>query len=423
MDATFFKNNRKNLLETLKTDSLTVLFAGKAPSKSADEDYPFVPNRHFYYLTGIASPNVIYVAVKDDSGVKEHLFIEKADPLMEKWVGKTITKEEAQKASGLETVHDIDTFEKFIQQQLFQNPYEHLYLDLEKRTMDSAETASSHYAKKITTGYPQLAVHNLYHQIAEMRVIKTEEEIELIKEAGHITSEGIKMVLSHAKPGMKEYQIEAYFNFVLKSHGVKDFAFNTICASGKNATVLHYVENDDTAEDGELVLLDLGAQHGFYSSDISFTFPLNGKFSERQKLYYNIVLNTLHEATALIKPGLKFAELNTFTKKRLAEECIKTGLIEKEEEISDYYFHGVSHFLGLDTHDVGSYKDRVLEPGMVLTVEPGLYIPQEEIGIRIEDDVLVTEDGYEVLTDNLPRTVEEIENFMAESKSENKQEA
>lgn len=418
MDATFFQNNRKKLLEGLNSDSLTVLFAGKAPAKTADEEYSFVPNRHFYYLTGIASPNVIYAAVKDGSDVKEHLFIEKADPLLEKWVGKTISKQEAQEASGLETVHDIDTFEKFIQQLLFQNPLEHLYLDLEKRSMDAADTASSHYAKKITAGYPQLAVHNLYHTIAEMRVFKTEEEIELIKEAGHITSEGIKMVLSHAKPGMKEYQIEAYFNFVLKSHGVKDFAFNTICASGKNATVLHYVANDDTAEDGELVLLDLGAQYGFYSSDISFTFPLNGEFNDRQKLFYNIVLKTLNEATALIKPGRKFAELNEFTKKMLADECIKVGLIKNPEEISEYYFHGVSHFLGLDTHDVGSYKDRVLEPGMVLTVEPGLYIPEESIGIRIEDDVLVTEDGYEVLTDNLPRTVEEIEAFMAENKQE-----
>lgn len=418
MDATFFQKNRQNLLKELEPHSMAILFSGKAPNKSADEAYPFVANRHFYYLTGISEPNVIYVAVKDQSDVKEHLFIEKADPFMEKWVGKTISKDEAKTASGLDTIHDLDGFNKFIDQLLFQNAFEHLYLDLERRSLEGDETASTHFAKKITAAYPQLDIHNLYHQIAEQRIFKTEEEVEKIREAGHITSEGIKMVLSQAQPGMKEYQLEAYFNFVLKTYGVKDFAFNTICASGHNATVLHYVENEDTAEDGELVLLDLGAKHDLYSADISFTFPVNGTFSDRQKLFYNIVLKTLHETTAMIKPGLKFAELNEQTKKMLADECIKVGLIENAEEITNYYYHGVSHFLGLDTHDVGSYKDRVLEPGMVLTVEPGLYIAEEGIGIRIEDDVLVTDDGYEVLTDDLPRTVEEIEAFMAANKLE-----
>ncbi|TCP26007.1 aminopeptidase P [Scopulibacillus darangshiensis] len=413
MKAAFYQNNRKKLHEKLKDQSLTVMFAGAAPQKSADEDYPFIPNRNFYYLTGIAEPKIILVMTKLNNKVEEHLFIEKADPFMEKWIGKTIAKDEAKEASGIESIKELDHFKPFLQQQLFLNQLEHLYLDLERRSWESPQTAASMFAEEAASKYPYLQCHDLYQDICELRLFKTPEEVETIKKAARITSEGIKHLIANAKPGMKEYELEAYFNFILKSRGVKDFAFNTICASGKNATVLHYVDNNDTANDGELVLLDLGAQYDYYSSDISYTFPLNGKFSDRQKLFYNIVLKALREVTALIKPGRNFSELNEATKKILAEECQQIGLIENPEEISKYYYHGVSHSLGLDTHDVGSYRNRVLEPGMVLTVEPGLYIEEEAIGIRIEDDVLVTEDGYEVLTDDLVRSVEDIEAFMA----------
>jgi Xaa-Pro aminopeptidase len=241
-----------------------------------------------------------------------------------------------------------------------------------------------------------------------------EPNYEEIRKAISITYEGIKNLLIHAKAGMREYQLEAYFDFILKSEGVKHYAFPTICASGKNGTVLHYDKNDDTVTENSLVLLDLGAQYNYYNADISFTFPVSGTFTERQKTFYNIVLKALRETTQLIKPGIPFAKLNEHTKKILAEECIKVGLIMEESELGNYYFHGVSHMLGLDTHDVGKYKDLVLQPGMVLTVEPGLYIEEDGIGIRIEDDVLVTEDGYEVLSKDIFRSVEEIEAFMKE---------
>lgn len=184
-------------------------------------------------------------------------------------------------------------------------------------------------------------------------------------------------------------------------------------ASGKNATVLHYEDNDAQIQNGDLVLLDLGAQKDYYNADISYTFPANGTFSSRQKQIYNIVLKALKETTEIIKPGLKFAALIEHTKKVLAEECKAIGLIQEDEELSKYYYHGVSHFLGLDTHDVGTYKDRVLEEGMVITIEPGLYIEEESIGIRIEDDILVTKDGYENLSKDIIREVEEIEEFMS----------
>ncbi|MDQ6598658.1 aminopeptidase P family protein [Bacillus salipaludis] len=412
MNKDFYVKNRNLLYEKLEERSLLVLFAGKAPQKSADEDYTFTPNRNFLYLTGIDEQNIIFFAHKTNDAIQEYLFIEKSDPVWEKWIGKTITKEEAANVSGIGNIQFIEQFESFLSRTLLTNVFSSIYLDLERRELDKVMTQAQQFAQKIQANYPYLQIKNVYPDICELRVYKTPEEIAEIKKAIEITNEGIKNLMSHAKPGMKEYQLEAYFDFTLKSEGVRDYAFPTIVASGKNGTILHYVKNNATVEDGSLVLLDLGAQYHFYNGDISYTFPVNGKFTEKQKTFYNIVLKALRETTALIKPGVPHAKLNEHTKKVLAEECIKVGLIKEESEITKYYYHGVSHFLGLDTHDVGDYKDLILKPGMVLTVEPGLYIEEEEIGIRIEDDVLVTEDGCEVLSKDIFRSVEEIEAFM-----------
>ncbi|KYD05928.1 Xaa-Pro aminopeptidase [Heyndrickxia sporothermodurans] len=412
MNKDFYVHNRKRLYEKLDEQSLLILFAGNAPQKSADEEYKFVPNRNFYYLTGIDEPNVIFLAQKTNEKVEEFLFIKKADPIMEKWVGKTISNDEAQERSGIESIRYIDEFESFLSRTLFSITDSTLFLDLERRELDTVTTKAQQFAAKCRVNFPYVQIKNVYPEICELRVFKQPEEIEKIKKAIEITQNGIKNLMNHAKAGLKEYQLEAYFDFTLKSEGVKSHAFNTIVASGKNGTVLHYENNDATVEDGSLVLLDLGAQYDYYSADISYTFPVNGKFTDKQKMYYDIVLKALRETTELIKPGVPFAKLNEHTKKVLAEECIKVGLIREESEISKYYYHGVSHFLGLDTHDVGSYKDLIIQPGMVLTVEPGLYIEEEEIGIRIEDDVLVTEEGNEVLSKDIFRSTEEIEEFM-----------
>ncbi|ENQ3079848.1 aminopeptidase P family protein [Bacillus sp. WLY-B-L8] len=412
MKQSFFTRNRKRLVETLPDESITILFAGQAPYKSADGHYKFVPNRNFYYMTGIDQPNLIFVLKKVGDTVEETLFIEKADPVLEKWVGKTISKEEAENISGIKTIVYLESFESSIARTFFTERVKHVYLDLERREWAGTETRTLAFAKHVREHYPHLSIGNVYPNICELRVFKTKEEIEKIKEAILVTKEGIYNVLKHAKEDMMEYELEAHFDFTLKSSGIKHHAFNTILASGKNATVLHYEDNDSKINKGDLVLLDLGAQKDYYNADISYTFPASGTFSDRQKQIYNIVLKALRETIELIRPGLKFAALNDHTKKVLAEECKNIGLIEEDSELSNYYYHGVSHFLGLDTHDVGSYKDRVLEAGMVITVEPGLYIEEEAIGVRIEDDILVTENGYENLSKDIIRTVEEIEDFM-----------
>ncbi|WHY84081.1 aminopeptidase P family protein [Neobacillus novalis] len=412
MRKDFYLNNRNRLYEKLEDSSILVLFAGKAPQKSADEAYGFVPNRNFYYITGIDEPNLIFLALKTNNKVEEYLFIEKSDPVLEKWIGKSISKEEALEVSGIGNIQYIEQFESLLSRILFTNSLSNIYLDLERRELDQTTTKAQQFASKIQANYPYLQMKNVYPEICELRVYKTPEEIEKIRRAIDITYKGIKNLMSHAKAATKEYQLEAYFDFTLKSEGVKHYAFPTIAASGKNGTILHYDKNDATIEEESLVLLDLGAQYHYYNADISYTFPANGTFTEKQKTFYNIVLKALRETTALIKPGVPFAKLNEQTKKVLAEECIKVGLIKEESEIGNYYYHGVSHFLGLDTHDVGNYKDLILQPGMVLTVEPGLYIEEEGIGIRIEDDVLVTEDGHDVLSKDIIRSVEEIEAFM-----------
>ncbi len=411
MNNKVFIKNRKNLGDKLKDNSLLIMFAGSAPKKSADEAYPFTPNRNFYYLTGIDEEKVILMVLKKEGTLKETLFIREADPVMEKWVGKTISSEEAKTASGIESISYIKDFQKEVHNSLFNDDIENVYLDLEKDSWDDLPNQNLYFAQELKSKYPNVKIENVYNEICQLRVIKSEEEIEEIRKAIEITRKGIEALMTNAEDGMKEYALEAHFDFVLKTHGVKDYAFKTIAAAGKNATILHYVDNCSDMKDGDLILFDLGAQLNYYNADISRTFPVNGKFTDRQKQIYNIVLKTELEVIKAIKPGLPFAELNKIAKKVLADGLKAIGKIDKDEELVKYYFHGVSHYLGLDDHDVGD-RGMKLEPGIVLTVEPGLYIPEEGIGIRIEDNVLVTEQGAEVLSKDIIKTVEDIENFM-----------
>ena len=412
MNKDTFIRHRKALIDTIDSGEMIILFAGHPKKKSADQEYAFTPNRNFYYLTGIDEDSVIYVAVKKHGGaVTESLYIKKADPVMEKWIGKTISKEEAKSLSGIEDIKYLENFKKDVHSSIVSDIY-NVNLDLERDRFKDVTSYSEDFAKKLQDKYPYVNIKNIYNRICEFRVCKGEDEIKEIRKAIEITKEGIEALMKNSKAGIKEYQLEAHFNFVLNINGVKEVAFDTIAASGKNATVLHYVSNDDELKDGDLILFDLGAQNNYYCADISRTFPVNGKFTERQKQIYNIVLKAELETIKAIKPGVLFMDLNNITKKVLGEGLKEIGLIKEDSELSKYYYHGVSHNLGLDVHDVGR-RDVILKEGMVLTVEPGLYIEEEGIGIRIEDDVVVTKDGCENLSKDIIKTVEEIEDFMA----------
>ena len=417
MDKTFFVNNRDKVKELLQDDSMILLFAGEAPQRSADQNYIFTPNRNFYYLTGVEREKAIYMGIKTKEQYREYLFIEKGDPVLEKWIGKRMTQEEAKGVSGLDNIKFLDSFESVLNQEISGSDLSYLYLDLEKRGYKSIPTRPQIFSNEIVKEYPQIQIKNVYNKIAQLRVIKNTKEIKKLQKAIDITGDGIRTLMRKAKAGLYEYQLEAHFDFTLKVSGIKNKAFNTIAAAGPNATVLHYEENNSQLEDGQLILFDLGAEFENYCADISRTIPVNGKFTTRQRDVYEVVLKALEETTKIVKPGVTFKELNDYAKKILADGCKELGLIKHDDEISKYYYHGVGHFLGLDTHDVGN-RSLPLKAGMVITIEPGLYIEEEGIGVRIEDDILVTETGYENLSQDIIKSVKDIEKFMQSTEIE-----
>ena len=267
-------------------------------------------------------------------------------------------------------------------------------------------------AKEFAEKYPGHAVKNISQVIAELRMQKDGDEVALVREAIGITDKALQYVMKHLEPGMAEYQAQADFEYMIRYNGAEGTAFPTIAGSGANGTMLHYDTNLDICEDGSLLLMDLGAKYRGYCADITRTYPVNGTYTERQRQVYDIVLAANREVAKTAKPGMTLKELNEIAKKVLAAGCMKLGLIEKEDEIDTYYMHGVSHHLGIDVHDVTAACNETLQPGAIITDEPGLYIDEWEIGIRIEDDLLITENGCECLSEAIIRDPDEIEAFM-----------
>lgn len=413
MKNTVFKSNRHNLINEVEDNSIIILFAGNAPTKSADEKYQFTPNRNFYYFTGINEENHILLLKKINNVVEEILFIKEIDEEKERWVGKSIRPDEAKEISGILDVRFLGELDCVLNKLFNSHWTVNLYIDLNRDNFSSIPGKEEIFAQEIIRKYPQVRINNIFPKIVPLRLVKNEEEIENIQKAIDITIEGIESIMKNIKPGMKEYELEAYYEFACRCKGIKDYAFKTIAATGKNATILHYVDNNCEVEDGELILFDLGAQYNYYNGDITRTFPVNGVFSERQKEVYNAVLRVNERVISEIKPGLRFLEINQKAKEWIAEECIKLGLITKPEDVVRYYWHSIGHSLGLDTHDIDSpNRETVFKEGMVWTVEPGIYIEEEGIGVRIEDDVLVTSNGVKVLTKEMIKSVEDIEEFM-----------
>lgn len=413
MDKAVYINNRKRLMKSLENDSVVITFAGKPVKKTGDELYPFSPNRNFYYLTGIQEPEHIAVLSKINNEVSEKLFLKEIDLEKEMWNGKTLRDSEGKEISGIEDVSYMNSFSSYLNRCFNGMEEISLYLDLNKELLDEAPSEAVKFAEEIKKQYPQINIKNISKKIIPLRMIKSNEEIDEMRKAIEITIKGVESLMNNSKPGMKEYELEAYFDFECKKNGAKNLAFTTIAAAGKNATTLHYVTNDSEIKNDDLILFDLGAAWNLYNADITRTFPANGKFTDRQKEVYEAVLRVNKAVIEKIKPGVVYQELNAWSRDLIAEECIKLGMIKEKDEVSRYYWHSIGHNLGLDTHDLEPQGRKfVFEPGMVFTVEPGIYNSEEGIGIRIEDDVLVTEDGCEVLTKNMIKEVHEIENFM-----------
>lgn len=405
---------REKIFKSLPLNSVAVLFAGDLIPSSADAHYPFSINKNFFYLTGLKEDGLVLLVQYSGNGKKETLFIKDDNSTMEKWVGRSLKKDEAIEKSGILNIAHLSEFEATLNRLFLSNDIKHLFIDSERMSLKQAHTISDRFTHDLLNAHPSLMVTNLNKEISSMRRIKSAHEVQQMIEAMHVTHRGLNRVLKNLKPGRKEYEIAADFSYQVQLENC-EHAFDTIAASGADATILHYVSNQKTLNENDLILLDLGASYQNYASDISRTYPVSGKFSERQKTFYNIVLKAQEAVIEAIQPGVSFQFLNQIVKEIYKVECVKTKIIEREEDIEKVYYHGVSHSLGLDTHDVGTLEGTKLEEGMVITVEPGLYSANESIGVRIEDNVLVTKTGYKVLSAFIEKSVEDIEKLMNSS--------
>lgn len=409
-----YKERREKVYSQMEDKSILILYSGEALHISADAYQHFEANRQFFYLTGIRRENMALVIDKCGETLEETLFIEPIDPSVERWVGRKMTKEEAKEVSGVENVAMIDSLAAVLDRIMNRKLPKKVYFDTYRHQRSDLPDFNVVKAQEFVAGYPGTAVENIYPVVAALRMNKDADEVETTKEAIKVTEEALNHVLKTLKPGMMEYQVQAEFEYKVKSLGADGMAFPTIAGSGINGTMLHYETNQDVCKENTLILLDLGARVKGYNADITRTYPVSGKFTERQKAFYNIVLKANQSVAAMAKPGVTLKDLNDHCKSVLSEGLIELGLIEKEEEVGKYYMHSVSHHLGIDVHDVTVPEKAKLEPGMIITNEPGLYIDEEEIGIRVEDDLLITENGCVVLSQDIVRTVEEIEAKMKE---------
>ena len=419
MKKTQYIQRRADFCKEMKSESFALITSGFAPYKGKDQLHSFFVNRNFFYLTGLQRERFVLILLNGENSHFEFLFIEEPSDYATKWLGSRMTKTEASEISGIEEkyIHYLNDLDSFIANRilldsrtaLIKKP-NNLYLDLFREYLMKKPSSLIRFANVIET-YPELSINDLNPITDELRRIKSSSEIEELRKAISYTNSGIKAMMNYAKPGINERELDALFEYSIKMAGSNGPSFNTICASGKNATVLHYENNDSEIENNSLILTDLGALSNEYAADITRTYPANGKFTERQAEIYNIVLKTNKEIINLIKPGVTFKDINQRAYEILAEGMINLGKIKEKSELSKYYYHSVGHYLGLDVHDVGSNL-KPFEPGVVITVEPGLYIEEEGIGIRIEDDVLVTENGNINLSEEIIKEIDDIEKFM-----------
>ncbi|HHU21493.1 MAG TPA: aminopeptidase P family protein [Acholeplasma sp.] len=416
MNKEVYKQIREDYLKKVENGSLTILFSGKAPQSSGDQNHGFEVNRNFYYLTGIDQDNVIVALLKAEQGNKEYLFIEETTELMAKWNGRKLSLKEAKEISGIENVVYLDQFKNYLfgflnSLRFSESQVKTLLLDLERRNDPNYHSLALDFLEKFSKKYPEIKVANTYNNLIALRMVKKEAEIKKIQEAIDVTKGGIEALMINARSGIYEYQLESFFDQYIRYHGQNKNSFKTIAGSGVNATILHYSKNNTIIGEGELILFDLGAEVDYYIADITRTFPVSGKFSKRQKEVYEAVLNVNKKCIAYLKPGITWQELNQYANNLITEELKGLGLIKEDSQLRKYYWHSIGHSIGLDTHDPSLYSVP-LQEGMVVTIEPGIYIEEEKIGVRIEDNVLITKEGPVNLSKDIIKEVKDIEAFM-----------
>ncbi|WP_036567249.1 Xaa-Pro aminopeptidase [Oceanospirillum beijerinckii] len=429
-----YDQRRQRLVAQLPDNSVVVIPAATVSYRNNDADYAFRQNSDFFYLTGFPEPDAWLVLTPGHDKGDSHLFVLPKDRAQEIWTGFRVGTQQAVDHYGMAQAYELDQLEQVMPTLLDQR--EHLFYPMsgDNDLSQQINTWCQGLRQKARAGHlaPEQQ-HNLLPLLHEMRLKKSEQELAIMARAAEISSEAHCKAMQVCQPGMMEYQLEAEFIYHFMRSGSRAAAYNTIVGGGANACVLHYVENNQPLQAGDLVLIDAGCELHSYAADITRTFPVNGRFSEEQAILYQLVLDAQLAAIAQVKPGLDCHAPHRAAVRVLTEGLLDLGLLSgsldkqiESEGYRQFYMHGTGHWLGLDVHDAGRYKidgqSRPLEPGMVTTIEPGLYIAPDDdsvdarwrgIGIRIEDNVVVTETGHHVLTDGVPKTISDIEQLMA----------
>ena len=423
IDKSLFIKNRKNFAAQMKPNSLAVFNSNDIYPIGADSTMPFEQNRDIFYLSGVDQEESILVIFPDCPKEKhrEVLFLKETNEHIAVWEGEKLTKEAAFKTSGIKTVYWLQDFEKVLFELMSQCDTVYINTNEHYRASVDTETREDRFNKWLKTKYPAHSVAKSNPILQRLRSVKDHIELDLIQQACDITEKGFRRVLSFAKPGVWEYEIEAEFIHEFIRNRSRKFAYTPIIASGNNANVLHYIENNQQCKSGDLLLMDVGAEYANYSSDMTRTIPVSGRFTDRQKAVYNAVNRIKNEATKLLVPGAFWEEYHVEVGKLMTSELLGLGLLDKADVQNEdpdwpaykkYFMHGTSHHMGLDTHDYGLLHEPIQE-NMVFTVEPAIYIPDEGFGIRLEDDVVVQGSGEPFnLMRNIPIEADEIEELM-----------
>ena len=407
----------------MKANSLAVFNSNDIYPISADSTMPFQQHRDIYYLSGVDQEESILVMFPDCPNKKhrEILFLKETNDHIAIWEGEKLTKKRAFEVSGIKTVYWLQDLNKVMAELMAQSDTVHINTNEHYRASIETETREDRFTKWLLNKYPAHKVEKSNPILQRLRSIKDPIELDLLQKACNITEKGMRRVLKFVKPGVAEYEIEAEFIHEFLKNRSKGFAYTPIIASGNNANVLHYIENNQVCNDGDLILLDVGAEYANYSSDMTRTIPVNGRYSKRQKEVYNAVNRVKINATNMLIPGTIWADYHVEVGKLMTSELLGLGLIDKADVQNEdpnwpaykkYFMHGTSHHMGLDTHDYGLLWEP-METNMVFTVEPGIYIPEEGFGIRLEDDVVIQDKGAPLnLMKNIPIAIEEIEDIM-----------
>lgn len=417
-----FLNNREQFAKLLNKNSLVVLHSNDVMPRNGDNAYKFRQNSDLFYLSGIDQEETILLIFSDSpvEKYKEVLFVRETNDMIKVWEGEKFTKEKAKEYSGIETVLWTDQFDTIYNMLA---PFaEYLYLNLNENDRAASEVPYKdlRFANKVKEKFPLHSYKRVAPLMSKLRSIKSDIEVDLIQTACNITGKAFDRVMKFVKPGVTEYEIEAEIMHEFLWNRATTYAYHPIIASGNDSCILHYDKNNKVCKEGDILLMDFGCEYANYASDLSRTIPVSGKFTERQKDVYNATLRVMKEATAMLRPGITLNDCNTEVGKIMEKELVGLGLLTDKDIANQnpavpaykkYFPHGTSHFLGLDVHDIGN-RYEVMQPGMVFTCEPGIYIPEENIGIRIENDILVTDGDPIDLMKDIPREVEEIEDIM-----------